>query len=996
MTSYRLENGGREIRRDRRLLFRFDDRVLTGVQGDTLASALLANGEMLVGRSFKYHRPRGIFSAGAEEPNALVTVGDGPGSRPNTSATMTALYEGLAARSQNAWPRLEFDLMAVNGLLSPLFGAGFYYKTFMGPGRKAWMFYERFIRRAAGMGELGLAPDPDRYEKLTAHCDVLIVGSGPAGLMAARHVVKAGLNVMMLDEHVRPGGQLRGRLEQIDGQDADAFVDQTIADLTEAENFRLMTGTTAFGYFDDNVIGAVERLPQTVAAPDGRLAERSWRIHAKQVIIATGAHERPYIFHGNDLPGVMLLGAARDYAVRHGVAVGQNVAICTNNDAGWLAAGALAAAGVRIAAIADPRVNVRPELIAPLKDAGVEVLPGELVVAAKGGRHVRRVGIATWRDGRQMGGARWRDCDAVLVSGGYTPTVHLCAQAGSAPVFDDRLQAFLPGEASQDWIAAGAVQGAESTAACLEAGQAAGMATVRKLAPRKRTRTTLPVADDVTFDPLMPLYEVPDGHQKGKKFVDLQHDVTAADVRLAAREGYTSVEHLKRYTTLGMAGDQGKTSNILGMAVMAKARGIGIAEVGTTRYRQPYTPVTVGALAGRNVGGHLRPVRKTPMHDWHVAAGADMLTVGPWMRPQVYRRDDESVYDAYVREAKAVRAGVGMVDVSTLGKIEVQGPDAAEFLNRLYANGFKKLPVGKARYGAMLREDGIVMDDGTTWRLAENRFLVTTTTANAGPVMTHMEYALAIHWPELRVHLASVTEQWAGMAVSGPNSRDLLAGVVSDVDFSDDAFPFMGVRFGSVNDVPVMVARLSFSGELAYEVYAPSDHGLAVWQAIWDVGQEMDIIAYGTEALGTLRIEKGHVAGPELNGRTTLDDLGLGRMASKIKPYVGSVMKDRDGLTGDGRLQLVGVVSTNRTALKAGSHLVAGADPKSPGDSQGHVTSTTYSPAIDAYVALALLKDGRARHGEELYATFPLRDLHMRVKVVDPVFFDRDGSRLNG
>ncbi len=1000
MTGYRLAQGGSAIDRSRPLAFTFDHGPLTGLAGDTLASALLAGGRRIVGRSFKYHRPRGVFAAGVEEPNALVALRSGARTEPNTPATVVELYEGLEAHSQNCWPALGFDLAAVNGLFAPLLSAGFYYKTFMGPTRRAWMLYEHFIRKAAGLGRAVMAADPDHYDKLHAFCDVLVVGSGPAGLMAATVAADAGIRVILAEQAPRLGGRLDLEDADIDGRPAGAWAEARIADLESRPDVTVLRRTTVYGYYDDDVLGAVERVADHLPVPpDGLPRQRHWTIHAKAVVLASGALERPLVFQGNDQPGVMLADAALAYAKRYGVAVGRSLVVATNNDSGLAAAAELTAAGVGVAQVVDSRPR-RPSPLAERLDAlGIPYHDGHVVVAAHGRRGVHSVELAPYdaASGQLAGPSVLRGADGVLVAGGWTPTVHLASQAGGPPVFSDAIQAFVPGAPSRRWVAAGAMAGRFGLADCLADGIRAGveaLAAIGLTAPAvavPATDATPPAADWI-----QPLWEVPSREAHAKKFVDLQHDVTVDDVRLAAREGFSAVEHLKRYTTLGMAGDQGKSSNVNGLAVMAAARGVTVPEVGTTRFRPPYTPVAIGALAGHEVGPNFRPPRLTPMHPWHVQARADFLPAGDWLRPQAYRRPGESITDAYIREARAVRERVGLVDVSTLGKIEVQGPDAATFLDRIYANTMSTLAVGKARYGAMLREDGLVFDDGTVWRLGPTRFLVTTTTANAGPVMVHLERFLAVEWPDLKVHVVSVTEQWAGIAVSGPVSRALLADVVEGVDMAGTAFPFMAIRHGHIEGVPVMLCRLSFSGELAYEVYMPAHFGLGVWERLWAAGQAHGIVAYGLEALGTLRIEKGHAAGGELNGQTTLDDLGLGRMASTKKPFVGSAMLGRPALVDPDRLQLVGLVARDGQPLKGGAQLVADEQLQLPATSLGHVTATTYSPALEKNIALALLAGGRRRHGQRLWAADPLRGTHVPVEVVAPCFFDPEGTRLHG
>jgi heterotetrameric sarcosine oxidase alpha subunit len=985
--------------------FTFDGKRYEGRQGDTLASALLANGLTIIGRSFKYHRPRGVFSAGSEEPNALVTLHSGGRREPNIRATEIELFDGLVARSQNRWPSLDFDLMAVNQLSGKTFAAGFYYKTFMGPARKGhkatqfWQLCEYLIRRAAGLGKGTTVPDPDHYGRMNAFCDVLIVGSGAAGLSAALDVAKSGARLILCEERPVIGGTLTCAPDFIDGEPARDWAAAVAADLAAMENVTVLSRTTVQSYFDDNTLLAVERVSDHLQpGSHNGPRQRAWNIRAESVIMATGALERPMVFAGNDRPGVMLADAARRYAVQYGVAPGKAIAVFTNNDTGWLAARDLAKAGVIVEAIIDVRTDVPDSIRALGDETRAAVHTGFAICSVKGLRSVSGVVIAKFNEmtGELGSDKRTIACDCLAVSGGWSPTFHLTSQQGGKPAWDAELQAFLPGEPLQKWHGAGAMTGHFGLAEAFRSGAAAALAALSDIAAGDfKCETSETDGPDIDGDVIdyapAPVFEINSG---GKSFVDLQHDVTAEDVRLAHREGFVSVEHLKRYTTLGMATDQGKTSNITGLAIMAAASDKAIADTGTTRFRPPFTPVTLGAIAGEKYG-HLAAERLTPMHDLHLQLGANMYANGPWLRPETYNRPGETVEQAYIRETRDVRAGVGLVDVSTLGKIDVQGPDAAEFLNRIYSNGFAKLPVGRARYGLMLREDGFLFDDGTTWRLDEQRFLMTTTTAGAGHVMEHLEYYRDFVWPELKVALASVTDQWAGVAVAGPKSRDVLKSSVKQCNVSNKALPFMGVADGVLAGIPVKIARLSFSGELAYEIYCGSHWGQALWQALMAAGEKFDIVPYGLEALSTLRIEKGHVAGPELNGRTTPHDLGLSGMVSGKKNFVGSVLLQRETFANTDRLQLVAVKSLDGQKIRGGSHLVSGGR-DSPGASQGHTTSTCFSPELECYVSLALLEGGFARQGERLFAANPLRNSHVAVEVVNHHMVDKDGGRMRG
>ncbi|QKV17335.1 2Fe-2S iron-sulfur cluster-binding protein [Oricola thermophila] len=959
MTSHRLPSGGR-VDRTRPVSFTFDGRRYSGYAGDTLASALLANGVRLFGRSFKYHRPRGLLSAGYEEPNALVTVTTDGAREPNVRATELEIYPGLVAESQNRMPSLAFDVMAVNQLAGKLFSAGFYYKTFMGPvigplkGTRFWMFCERFIRRAAGLGSAGTKADPSRYERMNAYCDVLVVGSGPAGLDAAQKAASEGKRVILCETDAVLGGSAKW---------ADAngmmYADAVLSGLREKANVRLLPRTTVWGWYDGNTLAALERVADHKKRPaPGEPRHRHWTIRAESVVLATGALERPLVFPGNDRPGVMLASAALRYAAEYGVLPGSDLVVFANNDSAYETAARLRALGARIRAIVDvrPAPGARAKSLAD--KARAELVGGHAVVSTAGGQSLRAITIQAFdaETGKLSGAKRDIRCDTLLVSGGWSPVLHLASQAGAKPVWDDELRTFLPPESNGRWQATGSASGEG-------------------------------------IDPPAPILEI---RAKGPRaFVDFQHDVTADDVRLAHREGFHSVEHLKRYTTLGMATDQGKTANVAGMAIMAEALGKPIPDVGTTRFRPPFTGVSLGGLAAERYG-ELRPERLTPMHDWHVENGAGMYSAGLWFRPESYNKPGETVDQAYVREARNVRANVGIVDVSTLGKIDIHGPDAGEFLDRVYTNTFSTLPVGKARYGLMLREDGFAFDDGTTWRLAENRYLMTTTTANAGRVMQHLEFYLDCIWPELKVHLTSVTDQWAGAAIAGPNSREVLAACVTGTNVDNATLPFMGIVHGDVAGIPVMICRLSFSGERAYEVYCGAHHGTHVWNALMEAGRPWNIEPYGLEALGALRIEKGHVTGAEIDGRTTARDLHLDWLISKKKPFIGSAMLNREGLTAPSRWSLVGVISLSGERLRGGSHVVEGSR-DDPGRSLGHLTATCYSPVMGKHVGLALVEDGKSRIGTRAFATDPARSgSHVPIEITSHHFYDPKGERMHG
>ncbi|MBP5856408.1 sarcosine oxidase subunit alpha family protein [Marivibrio halodurans] len=1012
----RVADGGR-IDRTRRLSFTFDGVAMTGFEGDTLASALLANGVDLVGRSFKYHRRRGIFSNGPEEPNALVRLRVGARMEPNTRATMVPLYDGLVAESQNRWPTLAHDIQALNWLIAPWIPAGFYYKTFMGraANTRLWMWFEKSIRRAAGMGTGTHEADPDDYDKMTAHCEVLVIGGGPSGLAAARAAAAGGGRVVLVDEREDFGGRLLMDRETIDGEEGAAWAARMRAELAALSNVRLLPRTTAFGYYDHNRIGCVERVSDHLIEPEPhRPRQRLWSIRAAEVVLATGAIEQPLAFADNDLPGVMLAGAVRAYANQYGVKVGERIVIATNNDDAYRTACDLDDAGAWVEAVVDMRPKgAEPTLRAAIKERGIDILHGWAPVKAQGTKRVRGLAILKIDEtGKPVGNQRAASCDIVAISGGWQPTLHLFSQTGAKAVWDDAKACFLPGPPRQRERSAGACAGRFTLSECLEGGHAAGLDAAEK-AGAARPTLAAPRAEVTPQNPPRAIWECPKPvNTPGKRFVDLQDDVAVSDIQLAHREGYVSVEHLKRYTTLGMGTDQGKTSNIAGFAVMAAARGVEIGRTGTTTFRPPYTPVALGALAGPEVGEHYAPLRRTPMDSWHAERGCTWIDAGLWRRPRTYpAHEGEGLFDAYIRETKAVRGSLGLCDVTTLGKIDIQGPDAAEFLNRLYINGWKTLPVGKARYGLMLREDGLVLDDGTTSRLGETHFLMTTTTANAVRIMAWIEYYLQVVWPDLRVKATSVTEQWAAMAIAGPKARECLATVV-DRDLSNEAFPFMACGPCVIDkgvagaEIPARLFRISFSGELAYELNVPADHGRAAWERLMAAGAPFDIVPYGMEALGNMRIEKGHVAGPELDGRTTAEDLGLGRMMSSKKDFIGAQLARRPDMTRPDRKQLVGLVPVDgKTRLGQGAQLVAADAPARAGSLAaggapvamiGHVTSTGYSPELDHPIALGLVENGRARHEEVIAMRDPVRGRETKVRIVAPVFVDPEGERLHG
>ncbi len=990
MTARRLPGGGR-IDRSRTLRMTFDGEEILAHPGDSLASALLANGRLLVARSFKYHRPRGLFSAGAEEPNGLVHLRGGARGEPNSRATQVEAHEGLAARSQNAWPGLRWDLGALNQLLAPALHAGFYYKTFIGPfrGTGFWMFCERFIRKAAGMGRAELLEDPDSYEKVNAFADVLVVGAGPAGLAAALAAGRACARVVLVEQDSVLGGSLLA----VPPGEGDAWLRRTEAELRAMENVRILTRTTAFGAYDGGVFGLVERVSDHLAEPPpGQPRQRYWLLRAKEAVLASGAIEQPLVFGGNDKPGIMLAGAVRAYLNRFAVLPGRNALVCTNNDSAYATARDLAGAGAQVTLL-DLRQEVPPDLVAPLEAAGVTVMTGHGILAAKGTSQVVSAVVAPLDgEGRARGPLQRLACDLIAVSGGWQPALHLWSQRQQKPVYDAAKACFVPkGEGLPGFTCIGAAAAKGSLKEALEDGFAVASARVEQAAERGPSLED----EDWTRDasPLRAITRA-DGRPLGKAFVDLQHDVTLEDIDLAHREGYVSVEHLKRYTTTGMATDQGKLSNLAALARMAALQGKAVGAVGTTTFRPPYTPVAIGALVGRDHGRHFRPTRLTPIDDWHRANGAVMTEAGAWMRPWYYPEPGESLGQAYRREADHVRKHVGLVDVSTLGKIAVQGPDAAEFLNRVYVNGWKSLAVGRLRYGVMLREDGFVMDDGATARLGQYDYFMSTTTANAAKVLAFAEQLLQTAWTDLQVHVTSVTDAWAAFALAGPKARDLLRTLATETDLGSEALPNNHLVHAEIAGVPLRIHRMSYSGELAYELYCPTGFGRHLWEAVVEAGGPFGLKTYGTEAMGALRIEKGHVAGPELDGRTTLQDLGLEGFASTKKPFVGDVLRDRPALRDPDRPSLVGLEIEGDQGALGGALLF---DPEGPtvGHGEGWVSSTTYSPALGRNIALGLLRKGQDRMGQKVRVVDFLGGTSLVATVVSHHFFDPEGARQN-
>lgn len=969
------------IDRDVSLNFQFNDKHFKGFKGDTLASALLANNQILVGRSFKYHRPRGVMTAGSEEPNALVTVERAGSLEPNTRATVQPLYEGLIAQSQNAWPTLRYDLLSINNYLSPFLAAGFYYKTFMWP-RAFWeMLYEPLIRRAAGLGSLDLDFNNDLYEKAFAHCDVLIIGAGPSGLMAAWTAAHAGLDVILVDENNRAGGRLLSEVEEVGGKFGYVWASDIIKDLQEFPNVNIMMNTTVTGAYDQGTYGALERVGHHLRTmPAGLPFETFWRIVAKRVILCSGALERQIAFPNNDRPGIMTASAMRSYLNQFGVIPGKKIAIFGNNSDAHRTARDLVNSGVEVVAMIDSRRGIQNEGDYP-------IYSGASVVGTSGRLGLRSISI------QFEGKTKKIECDALGVSGGWNPSVHLTCHMNGRPTWDARLSSFLPTkDAIPDMVVAGAAAGTMNTAGALLEGYKTANDVLKDLGKRV-AKFDLPKSENRPYE-IEPFWDV---GGKGRSWVDFQNDVTTKDIKQSVQENFRSVEHMKRYTTQGMATDQGKNSNVVALAILADTTGCGIPETGTTTFRPPYVPVSMAALGAGGSGKGFAPERFMSSHAATLELNAPMIEAGLWYRPSYFPKANETHWrDSCDREVAMVRSHVGICDVTTLGKIDIKGKDAAKFLDLLYVNAFSSLKVGKVRYGLMLREDGHVMDDGTCARLDENHYLMTTTTAAAGQVMRHMDFVHQVLRPDLDLSFVSVTEHWAQFSVAGPKSRELLNSVLNE-QINDENLSYMGCTGVELGGVSGRLFRISFSGEHAYEIAVPARYGDSLFRLLLDKAKSFGGGAYGMEALNALRIEKGFITHAEIHGRTTAFDIGMARMISSEKDCIGKVMAARSGMVGPHREQLVGLRPLNPVEeIIPGAHLFNTDKIAESKNDEGYVTSMCYSPSLNSFIAQAFLRDGRARIGSNVKMVEHLKGVQTICEVCDLVFLDPEGRRLRG
>jgi sarcosine oxidase subunit alpha len=1000
----RLSTGGR-IDRSKPISFNYNGKQYPGFKGDTVASALLANGVDIVGRSFKYSRPRGIMAAGAEEPNAILQVGSTEATQvPNVRATQQMLFDGLTCTATNGWPNADFDMMSALGKIGgKMMPPGFYYKTFMYP-KNMWETYEKYIRKAAGFGRSSTEKDPDVYDQMNQHCDLLVVGAGAAGLAAALLAAESGLRVIIADEQNELGGSLLSSTLEINGNPASLWVSEVETTLSKNANVTILKNATVNGYHDHNFLTIHQRLTDHLGdrAPEGQARQRMHRVRAHHVVLATGVHERPLVYGNNDLPGSMLASAVSTYINRYGVVPGDELVLMTTNDYAYQTALDWAEAGRKVVAIVDTRANPQGDLIEKARKKGLNIITGSAVIDTQGTKRVSGALVASISaDGRQISGSTQKlSCDTIASSGGYSPVIHLCCHTGTRPIWSDEAIGFLPGKTNQNCLFAGGINGTLAYDRAIGEGFESAAKVITELG-KTPVEITTPAVAEVGVGPAMALFYVPHTKKRSrapKQFVDYQNDVTAAGIELATREGFESIEHVKRYTAMGFGTDQGKLGNINGMAITADVLGKTIPETGTTMFRPNYTPVTFGAVAGMHAKDLFDPMRYTAMHSWHVAHGALFEDVGQWKRPWYYPKAGETMQQTLDRECKATRDSVGILDASTLGKIDIQGKDAREFLARVYTNAWAKLAVGKCRYGLMCHEDGMVFDDGVTSCLGENHFLMTTTTGGAAGVLEWLELYHQTEWPELEVYFTSVTDHWATMTISGPNSRKLLEELCDDIDLSGENFKFMDWRQGTVAGVPARVFRISFTGELSFEINVQANFGLHVWEKLFEHGAKYDLTPYGTETMHVLRAEKGFIiVGQDTDGSVTPHDLGMSWCVSNAKPfsYIGKRGMNREDNLRAARKQMVGLKTKDpKVVIPEGAQAVA--DPKQPIPMTmlGHVSSSYYSANLGHSIAMGFISDGLNKMGDTVY--YPMKDGSViEAEICSPIFLDPKGERQN-
>ena len=998
--NFRLESG-EGINRTEKISFKFNGKALFGYKGDSLASALLANGIHLIGRSFKYHRPRGILSSGSEEPNALVQIikdKDKAKTDPNVRATQIEIYEGLEAQSQNCWPNVKFDIGEINSIFSSILPAGFYYKTFMWPS-KLWRKYEYFIRKSAGLGKSPTEKDPDKYDHKYYHCDVLIVGGGPAGITAALMAAKSGNKILLVDEKPEFGKNLLSSSKEnikINDLSPAEWIKVKRKELLNFKNINTLNRTTVSAYHNYNYLIMMQSLTDHLSENEkkGKIRQRLWKVRAKKVILATGSIERPLVFDGNDRPGIMLSSAVKKYLNFYGVKCGNKIIIFTNNDSAYETAIELHNKNSKVQAIVDIREESSGDLPKKCNELGLKIYWKHTIVSSSGHTKVKNVSVMKLsKDNSVVIGKKINiKCDSVAMSGGWTPAVHLFTQSGGKLDFNNQNFCFYPKKTTQKQISIGSCNGTFKLADIINESNQKTSEFINQNVENKN-KISEPKEGDLENIWLLPSNKA---LGKTKSFIDFQNDVTAKDIKLALREGYKSIEHVKRYTTTGMATDQGKIANMHALGIVAETTNTKMGDLGTTTFRPPYTPLTFGAIVGRNVNQFFDIIRRTPIHSWHKKNNAKFEDVGQWKRAWYYPIDNESMFDAVQRESKAARTKAGILDASTLGKIDIQGSDTSEFLNRVYTNAWNKLAIGKCRYGLMLNDDGMVYDDGVTTRLNENHYIMTTTTGGAATVMSKLEDFLQTEWPELKVYLTSVTDHFATVSVCGPHSKKILEKVTENIDYSDQNFPHMSFKEGSINKIKCRVMRISFTGELSYEINIQANYGQSVWEKCMDAGKEYGITPYGTEAMHLLRAEKGFIiAGQETDGTVTPIDLQMDWIVSKKKyDFIGKRSLYRSDTARDDRKHYVGLLTKDpNEILEEGAQIVAEVKNRPPMDMIGHITSSYYSPNLNKSIALAVVKNGKKLKGKKLFV--PMANKTIEVTVSDPVFLDKEGTRLN-